>query len=218
MAKTEAKTPKVTPVAAPTNQAFFDAHGRAGCVGLVGGDLAIDRAIRKAQRPLTPDQSWAKFSHAFVFVGPREDGQLWVLESDLDFHRERVQLGVQENRVAKYADEKAYPHVAVLDFGLTPFQVNKVIALGLDLMARRTQYSLRELLAVAWSLKAPRRRQGANKLSQEKAMFCSAFVQHLYLAVGIDFALEVDTKLTLPEDIAQTTVPHQAWVRAARAA
>jgi hypothetical protein len=43
-------------------------------------------------------------------------------------------------------------------------------------------------------------------------MFCSAFVQHLYLTVGIDFADDVDTKLTAPEDIARTRVPHNAWM------
>jgi hypothetical protein len=196
-----------------SNQAFFDAHAKPGFVGLVGGDLPIDRAIRKAQRKLTPDSEWSKFSHAFVFVGRREDGHLWVLESDVDFHRERVQLGVQENRVAKYEDPRAYPHVAVLDFGLKPAQVQKVLGTGLELLANRTQYSLRELLAVYWSLKKPSRRDGPNRLAQERAMFCSAFVQHLFLSVSLDFAPDVETKLTLPEDIAQTNVKHRTWVR-----
>jgi len=196
-----------------SNEAFFASHGRAGCIGLVGGSQGVDLAIRRAQRKLNTGREWAKFSHAFVFVGPREDGQLWALESDVDFHRERVQIGVQENRVAKYGDEKSYPHVAVLDFDLTPNQVKTVIALGLDLMAKRTQYSLRELLAVYWSLKTPSKRQSPNKLAQEKSMFCSAFVQHLFTAIDIDFDPEVETKLTLPEDIALTRVPHTAWVR-----
>jgi hypothetical protein len=206
-------SPRVVEVRAASNAEFFSTHARAGCVGLVGGELAIDKAIRKAQRALSPQRSVSKYSHAFVFVGPREDGQLWALESDLDFHRERVQLGVQENRVDKYQDQD-YPNVAVLDFGLTAAQTTSVLGVGLDLLARRTQYSLRELLAVYWSLKKPTRRQGANALAQERAMFCSAFVQHLYLSIDLDFAPEVATKLTLPEDIAQTTVPHTRYVRA----
>jgi hypothetical protein len=205
-------SPRVVEARAASNAEFFARHARAGCVGLVGGDLAIDKAIRKAQRALSPEKAVARYSHAFVFVGPREDGHLWALESDLDFHRERVQLGVQENRVEKYADAD-YPNVAVLDFGLTAAQTTTVLGVGLDLLARRTQYSLRELLAVYWSLKQPSRRQGANALAQERAMFCSAFVQHLYLAIELDFAPDVATKLTLPEDIAQTRVPHTRTVR-----
>jgi len=206
--------PTVTEVTASSNLDFFSRHGRAGFVGLVGGAKGVDKTIRKAQRKLVADGTWSNFSHAFVVVGPREDGHLWALESDMDFHRERVQLGVQENRLEKYSDEKAYPHVALLDFGLTAPQVKKVLGLGLELLARRTQYSLRELLAVYWSLKRPARRQSENALSQDRAMFCSAFVQHLFFEVGIDFSPDVSTKLTLPQDIAATAHPHRAWVRA----
>lgn len=207
--------PTVSEVTAPGNLDFFTRYGRAGFVGLVGGAKGVDKTIRKAQRKLVPDGTWSRFSHAFVVVGPREDGHLWALESDIDFHRERVQIGVQENRLEKYADEKSYPHVAVLDFGLTSPQVKKVLGLGLELLAKRTQYSLREILAVYWSLKRPSRRQEENALAQDRAMFCSAFVQHLYLQVGIDFAPDVATKLTLPHDIAATAHPHRAWVRSA---
>lgn len=205
--------PRVVAVNSPSNADFFALHGRAGTVGLVGGEAFVDRMIRRSQRKLNADREWSQYSHAFIFVGPREDGALWALESDIDFHRERVQIGVQENRVAKYGDEKEYPHVAVLDFNLTPAQVKTVIGLGLDLLARRTQYSLRELLAVYMSLKKPSSRQGANKLARERALFCSAFVQHLYSAVNIDFAPGIETKLTLPEDIARTQALHTRYVR-----
>ena len=213
MKATSTMSPRVVAVNAPSNADFFARHGRAGTVGLVGGAAFIDRMIRRSQRKLNADREWSQFSHAFIFVGPREDGALWALESDIDFHRERVQIGVQENRVEKYGDEKEYPHVAVLDFNLTPPQVKRVIGLGLDLLARRTQYSLRELLAVYMSLKKPSSRLGANKLARERALFCSAFVQHLYSAVNIDFAPGIETKLTLPEDIAQTEAPHTRYMR-----
>ncbi len=203
-------------VAAASNVAFFKKYGGPGCIGLVGGGLPIDRLIRRAQRKLNPEREWSRFSHAFVMVGPREDGHFWALESDLDFHRERVQLGVQENRVAKYDDEKKYPHVAVLDFKLSAAKVKTVLALGLELMANRTQYSLRELLAVYWSLRKPARRSEPHRLERDRAMFCSAFVQHLYAAIGIELAEGVSTKLTLPEDIAKTAAAHTAYVRATR--
>jgi hypothetical protein len=206
----------IAEVASPSNVAFFDQYAKAGMVGLVGGARGVDATIRKAQRKLVPDGSWSDFSHAFVVVGAREDGHVWCLESDIELLRERVRIGVQENRVEKYADAASYPRVAVLDFGLTAAQTKKVLGVGLDLLARRTQYSLREILGAYWSLRKPSRRRDENALAQERAMFCSAFVQHLFLEVGIDFAPDVATKLTLPHDIAMTPVPHRAWVRRAR--
>jgi len=200
-------------VQSESNVEFFSKHARAGCVGLVGGEAFIDKSIRKAQRKVTKDAGFSKYSHAFLFVGPREDGHFYALESDIEFHKERVQIGVQENRVVKYANTKDYPHVAVMDFDLTAAQTRTVLGEGLELMHQRTQYSLRELLAVSWSLKNPFKRQGKNALAQDRALFCSAFVQHCYLKVGIDFSPDVETKLTLPEDLAQTKVAHRLFVR-----
>lgn len=196
-----------------SNAAFLDAYAAPGRVGLVGGPSVIEKVIRRAQRRQREDGSWSAWGHAFVFQGRRVDGQHWVIESDIDIHRERAQIGVQENRVAKYHDDEAYPHLAVLDFGVTEDQARQMLSEGLRLLCDRTQYSLREVLATYWKLKKPAARDGKNRLARERAMFCSAFVQHLFLGIGVDFARDVDTKLTTPEDIAQTDVPHVAYVR-----
>lgn len=201
-----------TTVAAMSNADFFEAHARPGRVGLVGGPDVIEKAIRRSQRRVTEDRAWSRWGHAFVCQGRRVDGKHWVLESDIDIHRERAQLGVQENRIDKYHGDAEYTSVAILDFGLTEEQARTVVAEGLDLLARRTQYSLRELVGAYLGMRRPERRDRKNVLARDRAMFCSAFVQHLYLRVGIDFALDVDTKLTTPEDIARTSVPHAAWV------
>jgi hypothetical protein len=201
-----------TEVTAMSNAEFFEAHARAGRVCLVGGPDVIEKAIRRSQRRMTEDRSWSRWGHAFLFQGRRVDGHHWVLESDIDIHRERAQLGVQENRIDKYHRDEEYTSIAILDFGVTEEQTRRMIAEGLDLLARRTQYSLRELFAAYFKLKRPEKRAAKNPLARERAMFCSAFVQHLYLTVGIDFADDVDTKLTAPEDIARTRVPHNAWM------
>lgn len=196
-----------------SNAEFFEKYAAPGRVGLVGGESLIEKAIRRAQRRQREDQSWSDWGHVFLCEGRRADGQHWVLESDLDPHRERTQLGVQENPIQKYLDEKAYPYLAILDFGLAEGQVQSMMGEGLRLLADRTQYSLREIAALYWKLKKPGDRSDENRFDRgERAMFCSAFVQHLYLKVGIDFAPEVATKLTTPEDIAQTLVPHTAYV------
>ena len=195
-----------------SNEAFLERYAAPGRVGLAGGPSAIDKIIRKAQRRQRADGTWSHWGHAFLFEGRRQDGKHWVLESDIDFHRERVQIGVQENRVEKYHDESYFTELAILDFGADEAAVERMIGVGLDLVARRAQYSLRELVATYVKLRKPDERATKNRLAQDRAMFCSAFVQHLYLEIGIDFADAVDTKLTTPEDIAQTTVPHVTYL------
>ena len=199
-------------VADITNAEFFERHAAPGRVGLVGGPALLDRLIQRAQRKQRDDRSWSPWAHAFVFQGRRFDGHHWLLESNIEFHRENVQIGVQECRVAKYFDDEAITSCAVLDFGLDEASVGKILGTGLDLLAGRTQYSLREILSVYVRLRDPATRNRRSRLAQDRAMFCSAFVQHVYLAAGIDFADDVDTKLTTPEDIAQTRVPHTAFM------
>lgn len=195
-----------------SNPEFFERYAAPGRVGLVGGPDILERAIRRAQRKQTDHQFPSLFGHAFVCQGRRVDGQHWVIESDIDIHRSHAQIGVQENRISKYESEKEYPNVAILDFGVGETDATKMIALGLDLLAQRTQYSLREILSAYLGLRKPEKREKTPRLGRgERAMFCSAFVQHLYLSIGIDFQDEVDTKLTTPEDIAATAVRHTAY-------
>lgn len=195
-----------------TNESFLESYAKAGRVGLVGGPDIIEKAVRRSQRRQTVDGRWSDFGHAILFQGRRADGKHWVIESDIDIHRERAQFGVQENRIEKYHGDAEYTSIAILDFGISDEQAQAVIGEGLDLVARRTQYSLRELFAAYWKLKKPEKRATKNPLSRERAMFCSAFVQHVYLKIGIDFAPDVDTKLTSPHDIAVTPVPHTTWI------
>lgn len=195
-----------------TNAEFLARFAAPGRVGLAGGPGMIDKVIRRSQRRQMPKNAWSEWGHAFLFQGKRVDGFHWVLESDIDFHRERVQIGVQENRITKYHDDDYFKALAVLDFGVTEAQTHVMVGEGLNLLADRTQYSLREVFATYLKLKKPHERAGKNKLARDRAMFCSAFVQHLYLQLGIDFADAVDTKLTTPEDIAQTQVPHTAYI------
>ncbi len=106
-----------------SNREFLDLYAGAGRIGLSGGITLIDKAICRAQRHLDKQENWGSWSHAFIFQGQRHDGHHWVIESDLQVHRKHVQLGVQENRVTKYHDEKLYTCLAVLDFGLTEVQI-----------------------------------------------------------------------------------------------
>src|SRR3954467_11817893 len=163
-----------------SNEEFLKSHARPGRIGLSGGLTLIDKAICRAERHLDEHERWGLWSHAFIFQGVRADGHHWVIESDLQVHHKHIQLGVQENRVSKYYDEKLYTNLAVLDFGLSEEHITTLVCEALELVATRAQYSLRELLGTMIALRKPELRGRNNVLARECSMYCSAFVQHLF--------------------------------------
>jgi hypothetical protein len=195
-----------------SNREFLERYAQPGRVGLCGGATRVDIAIRRAQRHLHAERRWSDWSHAFLFEGTRADGQHWVVESDLQFHRKNIQLGAQENRTAKYFDEKMFPTLAVLDFGLIEAQVSTLVREALDLVASRERYSIRELIGTLMVLKKPELRAQENRLARERSVYCSAFVRRLFLKAGIDLVPGVGGKNTAPEDIARTPVPHITYL------
>jgi hypothetical protein len=195
-----------------SNREFLEQYAQPGRVGLCGGTTRVDLAIRHAQRRLHAEHRWSDWSHAFLFEGRRIDGQHWVLESDIQILKKNIQLGAQENRVEKYFDEKMYPALAVLDFGLTETQVAKLLCEALELVASRQHYSLRELIGTLIALRKPDLRAEENMLARERSAYCSAFVKMLYHGLGIDLVPGVTGKNTTPEDIARSPLPHVKYL------
>lgn len=197
--------------AAPqTNADFLLAHAAPARVGLAGGSHFIDRGIRQAQRLLVDDAAGSAWSHAFLFGEARSDGHWWVLESDLDLRHKQIRLGAQENRLSKFFDAGEWPNLAVLDFGLDEAAARNVLAAALDLLANATRYSLREIVGTLLALARPTLRERENLLARENSLYCSAFVQHCYARVGLNFAAGLSIKNTTPHDIARTPLPHRA--------
>jgi hypothetical protein len=195
-----------------TNREFLELHARPGRIGLSGGITFVDKAICRAERHLDEREHWGTWSHAFLFQGQRPDGHHWVIESDLQVHRKHIQFGVQENRISKYFDEKLYSNLAVLDLGLTEEQSACLLREGLELVASRARYSLRELFGTLIALQRPQLRGRHNLMARESSMYCSALVQHLFRKAGLDLAPGVDLKNTTPEDIARTNLPHVTYL------
>lgn len=195
-----------------SNQEFLERYARSGRVGLSSGITLIDMAIARAERHLDEYKKWGAWSHAFLFQGARHDGHHWVVESDLQINRRHIRLGVQENRISKYYDEKLYTTLAVLDFGLADEKVASLLSAALDLVAARARYSLRELVGTLIALRQPELRGRQNLLSRDRSMYCSAFVHHLFGKTGIDLAPGVHGKNTTPEDISRTAVPHVTYL------
>jgi hypothetical protein len=195
-----------------SNREFLELHARPGRIGLSGGITFIDRAICRAERHLDERERWGSWSHAFLFQGLRLDGHHWVIESDLQIHRKHIQLGVQENRISKYFDEALYTNMAVLDLGLAEDQIACLLREGLELVANRARYSMRELFGTLIALRRPGLRSRQNLLARESSLYCSALVQHLFRKTGLDLAPGVDLKNTTPEDIARTAIPHVTYL------
>ncbi len=195
-----------------SNQAFLKTYAKPGRIGLSGGSTLIDKAIGRAERHVTVSGQCSLGSHAFLFQGRRHDEHHRVIESDLQINRRHIRPGVQENRINKYFDESLYTRLAVLDFGLDENQVAGLLREGLELVASRARYSLRELLGTFIALRHPQIRCKDDPLAREKSMYCSAFVRHLFRKSGLDLAPGVEGKHTTPEDISQTSVPHLTYV------
>ena len=136
-----------------TNQEFFERYAAPGRVGLIGGPELINRLIMRAQRHLNEQHTWSLWSHAFLLQGRRHDGHHWVVESDLDIKPKHIRLGVQENRAAKYFDDTKNTSVAIIDFGLTPEQEQRVLAGALELVSEGIRYSLREIAGTLWAMR-----------------------------------------------------------------
>ncbi|HCE43474.1 MAG TPA: hypothetical protein DET40_07985 [Lentisphaeria bacterium] len=181
-------------------------------VCLAGGETLLDHMIARAQRHVDPAKAWGRWSHAFIIGEQRCDGQLWVMESDLDMHRKHIRFGAQENRISKFHDGDFYSSLALLDFGLSRETVTKVLAGGLDLIASRTRYSLRELVGTLISLRHQEMRSRKNPLEQPQSFYCSALVRCLFLNAGVDLAPGLDIKNTTPEDIWRSPLIHEAWM------
>lgn len=205
----ESQTVRLTKI---SNEEFLKLHARPGRIGLSGGLTLIDRAICRAERYLDEQERWSLWSHAFVFQGVRADGHHWILESDLQVHHKNIQLGAQENRLSKYYDEKLYTNLAVMDFGLGEEHVAVLLREGLELVATRAKYSVRELVGTLIALRRPELRAQNNVLARECSMYCSAFVQHLFRKMGLELAPGVDGKNTTPENTSRSPVPHVTYL------
>jgi len=191
-----------------TNKEFLRKYAKAGCVGLFGGSSSVDRAIRVGQRKLDDEAKPSLWSHVVVFEGDRIDGEQWLLESDFEMGKGQLRNGVQENRIEKYADEKEWPNLAVLDLGLKDREVTRIVVAGLDLVAKRTKYDLHGILQTYWAMM----RKTMDKGRDKDSTFCSAFVRAVFQHAGIDLVPGVAVQHTLPEHVSRTPLPHTRYL------
>lgn len=186
-----------------SNEDFLETFAAPGRVGLVGGTSWIDRVIQKATQKVAAQRRQSRWSHAWIFQGRRRDGHHWVIESDLESGKKHRRLGVQENRIRKFFSEKECPNLAILDFGLNPDQVQRILFEGLELVANQASYSLLEILGTALAVNSGTSRKGKNLLAKDTSMYCSGMVQYVFAQAGLDLIPGVHPSLGTPEELAR---------------
>ncbi len=195
-----------------SNAEFLENFAAPGRVGLVGGDRLLDRTLCYAQRRVDAHRRPGRWSHAFLFQGRRADGRHWVVESDLEYHRKHLRLGVQENRAEKFHDEADYSRMAVVDFGLDAAALGAVQAAALDMVAARMRYSVAELFGTLLALRHPGLRPRPNVLGKAHSAYCSAFVRLVFLRAGVDALPGIEPKHTTPEDLFRSPLATRIWL------
>lgn len=190
------------------NLEFLKRYAKPGCVGLMGGSSAVDRAIRTGQRGMDDEAKPSLWSHVVVFEGERVDGRMWLLESDFEVGKLSLRNGVQENRIDKYANEKEWPNLGVLDLDLREKEVQKIVVAGLDLVAKRTKYDLEGILQTYWAMM----RKTMDKGRERDSTFCSAFVRAVFQHAGLDLVPGIAVQHTLPEHVSRTPLPHTRYL------
>jgi hypothetical protein len=196
-----------------SREEFWRRYGKKGVVALVGGTSSIHKAVCDAQALVTPDGKPSLWAHAFLFTGKRPDGYDWVAESDIEVKLLQMQIinGAQENRIDKYYGKDKALNCAVLDFGLSDQDADKVIQKALEMISRKIMYPVSGLFGTFFAYLF-HREKWSNLWNTKHALYCSAFVQEAYLATGIDLAKDVATTNTSPEHLWQTKVPHQSYL------
>jgi hypothetical protein len=196
-----------------STQEFWQRYAKKGVVGLVGGTLWIHRAICEAQALITPDGKPSLWAHAFVFTGKRPDGFDWIAESDIVVKPLRLQIvnGAQESRIDKYYKTDKALNCAVLDFGLSEQEAEKVVRKSLEMVSKKILYPVSGLFGTLLAYLSGTEKW-RNLWNTRNALYCSAFVQEAYLAAGIDLAPKVATMNTGPDHLWQTTIPHTAYL------
>ncbi len=192
---------------------FFTAQYKPGALGLVGTKDFIGKAIREAQKKLTPDHKPSLWSHCFILGDQRWDRRgaggtttksVYLFESDIKLKLFKPQLrnGAQESWVGKWCSEDV-ENAAVIDFGLGGNQQNDLLATALQLVDEQVLYPIQELIGT-WLAIVTGRQWQENPLDDPHAMYCSAFVRYCYQKAGKDFlGTEVTVSNTTPEHVAQ---------------
>lgn len=203
----------------PKVYAFLCRHHRPGRIGFVGSTDSVGMAIREAQKRITLHGEASRWSHVFLMGEVRLDGEPYIFESDLepDFERVQVRNGAQESRLRKWA-ATAVEFAAVMEVPQVAGKVNDLLAAALRFVyEEHLSYPVAQLVGT-WLHIVAARVWKPNPFEDAKALYCSSFVRHLFLQVGIDLVPgDIHLSNTAPEHLWQTRIPVRRFMWRRRA-
>jgi hypothetical protein len=192
-----------------SNREFFEQFARAGQIGLIGGSNWIHRGVRIGQALLPEFGGPSLWSHVVVF---KDGGHLYESDIMVKWQEFKLVNGAQENPIGKYFDDRKYPYLAALDFQLDDEQIKRVLEVCRKMNDDGVLYPISGLIGTALAY-IFHTEKSKNVWSTENALYCSAYAQKSYEAVGIDFIESVHTTHTSPEHIWRTAVSHEIFIR-----
>jgi len=192
--------------------------GGSACIGLMGEFGLTGSLIRQAQALIRVDRTPSYWSHSFLFyndlstelgMNRSERNSPWIWESTLEpatpFNHFIERNGVGARRIGNYAfsgfdllRDHCVPNMAVIAIGLTDEERSAVLQRADDPNVDQLAYDLGALLGT-WYAYVTDRAQRPNPLATGNAVYCSAYLQLAYDAVGIDLAPGAHERNTCPE-------------------
>jgi len=200
----------------------FRLGGRAA-IGLIGEYGMIGYGVRRAQELLRFDRTPSYWSHAFLFYdeipadakairSPSKSPVIWESSVDLvggPIPQARMVNGVGPRPLADYAYARynvlkhhCVPNVAVVVFALSEEEIQQILDRASSPNTDRLRYDFLGVLGT-WLAYLLNRASMPNPLSQGDAVYCSAYVQMAYEAIGLDLSIGAHQRNTAPEHIWQ---------------
>lgn len=198
-------------------------NGLKAAIGLIGEYGLIGYTVRQAQAIIRTDKTPSYWSHSFLFhdevpANPddilRKQTSPIIWESTIDLASETPQLnminGVSSRYLKDYCNHKfdifnphCVPNVAVIVFALNEDEIQKIISHATDPNVDQLKYDFSGLIGT-WLSYIFKKQNEENPLGAGNALYCSAYCQLAYDAIGLDLATGSHSRNTSPENIWQS--------------
>lgn len=164
---------------------------------LLGDSSFIGMLIRYAQKTESKNGKPSQFSHCALWVD--EDT---IIESTIDFEKyetgRRLDNGVQYNSIESL---NKYDVICLVQHKLSDIDRELLLKRANRLYKQNIKYPILGLVGSLLSYWVFRWQ--SNPLQTKHSLYCSAFVQEVYSAVGYDFSTKHTARNTCPEHIYQ---------------
>jgi hypothetical protein len=185
--------------------------GSLGAIVLIGQRDLPGVALRRAQSVLRWDLRPSFWSHAMVVVGEHDDAAA-VPTREVTLHSrsgafpEPANNAVVPASLGLFADARRDANVALITIRMSPDEAGDVVHRAVDAPnLDRLRYNLWETLGV-WQAYLWSRQMTTSPLAEGFPLFCSAFLEYCYEAIGVDLSPGASERNSSPEHLWNTAL------------